>query len=57
MGQGRSDVEATALLGGRQLRVFGRAPWPKEETAQVGLCSVVTSDRAQLNRCIPSFLS
>jgi sugar phosphate isomerase/epimerase len=34
MTEGKSDVDATEGLGGKQLRVFGRAPWPETEAEQ-----------------------
>ena len=34
MATGKADVDTTALLGGKQLRVFGRAPWPDTEAEQ-----------------------
>ena len=34
MATGKADVDTTALLGGKQLRVFGRAPWPETKVAQ-----------------------
>ena len=61
MAAGKSDVDATAALGGKQLRVFGRAPWPETKVAQEAMwapmvaseCSIVSLVRSRCStpRC------